>query len=327
MLGRLFVTTTILLSLNLSAHEYYIIKKGETLSDILFEKDIGPIYGPRGNLQAILKLNPKLRNGGNRLLANTKILLPITPKRETKIVRVEPKCQEIPLQPKPIYLERKVSSTAKMEQIEDSEQHFYYQISLLASWKNLSSTDENIYRRSTISALSKTNYGADLLYGMQIDQDLKIYSKLFFEHVEFIEDNSVNLSEKKFLSTEVAFGTAINKKWDVSLAMSDQFFLTSPSSNNAEVKKVTLPKLDVSYLKKFYQYKEAKVEGKISGRMFAPRSTPDISASTGYGACVEVKAQLKNQSFKIGFEDSRLKAKGNSTEVQNVYWMYTWENL
>jgi hypothetical protein len=64
-------------SLNISANDsFYIVKRGDTLTSILYEKKLKPIYGKNGTLAKTLSLNPKLDSSiGNKIFPTMKIIL------------------------------------------------------------------------------------------------------------------------------------------------------------------------------------------------------------------------------------------------------------
>ena len=325
------------MSLNVSAEtSVYVVKEGDTLSSILFEKNIAPIYGRRGNLVEILNLNPAIKKQqGHKLYPGMKILLNTGYLAEDIKVQTP---QEIPLAPLPDPIIAEFvpvkQEQAKQEQpnqerapADDFNQSFYWNASPVISWKNLSSKDDNTYRSSQITALSNTNYGINLLYGMHFEERIDIYSQYLIESVSFVEDQTINLLKKNALASRLAFGIVLDKKWNVELAMNEQFFLTSPSYGSVDIKKVTIPELKGSYSKDFYHYKQAALIYTLGASAFLPRTSPDITAKFGYGAGGSLEAKLRNQSFKIGFEENFLKATSNSTNAQNIYWKYIWEML
>lgn len=62
--------------MNMSRANDYIVKKGDTLTSILYEKNLRPVYGKDGTLAETLKLNPKIKlSGGNKIFPNMKIVL------------------------------------------------------------------------------------------------------------------------------------------------------------------------------------------------------------------------------------------------------------
>ncbi len=162
---------------------------------------------------------------------------------------------------------------------------------------------------------------------MHFEDNVDVYSQFSLESVSFAQDSSINLLQNKFLASYFGMGITYQKKWQLELAMADQFFLTSPSLSNVEIKKATLPELKASYIKDFYQYRKAYLFYSLSASGFLPRTTPDVKSKFGYGAGGALEAKLHNQSFKIGYALNLLKADGNSTNSQNIYWKFIWETL
>ena len=60
---KVIIISIIILSLNVSANDYYIVKKGETLSSILYAKNFKPIYGTSGVLVETSKDNHETHFG------------------------------------------------------------------------------------------------------------------------------------------------------------------------------------------------------------------------------------------------------------------------
>jgi hypothetical protein len=211
--------------------------------------------------------------------------------------------------------------------IDNFKQAFYWEFSPTLSWKSLDSTDENVYRRSSVSSLSNMCYGFSALYGMRFEENLDVYSKFSLESVSFVQDTTINLIKKNFLATSFGMGISYRKNWQFEVAMSDEYFLTSPKVSTVDIIKVAIPELKMSYLKDFYHVRNAKISYSIAGKAFLPRTSPDIDSKLGYGVGGAIEARLFNQLFKIGYDVNLLKATGNSTKYQNIYWKYTWETL
>ena len=298
----------------------YIVKRGDRLSDILFQENITPIYGKKGSWLEIVKLNPKLLpTMGNKLLPGMKISLGNRPAIivSNKIVpeKITEKIGDI----KKVSIERNPSG--------DFKQSFYWRAGPELSWKNLISTDDNALQTSHINALTNANYGASVAYGMHFTEDLDIYSRLSLESVSFIEAESVHLLKNNFLTSNFGMGMMYEKKWSLEMAMSDQFFLTSPSSSIVSIKKITLPEIKPSYLGNLYQFKNAQLFYSLSGSLFLPRTSTDINSKFCYGAGGEIVVKLHQQSFNFGYDTYFLKATNNSTQYQNIYWKFFWETL
>jgi hypothetical protein len=309
-----------ILCMNISfANDVYIVKKGDTLSTILQAQQYDKfIYGKNGSLLETLSMNPDIRrNKGNKIFPNMKIFL----KRKTippQIVSQEPAFEQVSATPSNA-IDRKPSDSLK--------QSFQWEIIPSVSWKNLSSIDENIYRSSKITATSNTNFGVSVSYGMRFEEMLKIYSKFSCESVSFARDGSINLLSSKFFAGRYNVGLNYQDNWNFELAMSDNFYLTSPNTTSVDIKKVTLPEVKVSYMKNLTSFRNAKFSFSVSGSAFLPKSSPDVKSKLGYGGGGALEAKLNNQSFKVGHELNFLKASGNSTNYQNIYWNYVWESF
>lgn len=204
------------------------------------------------------------------------------------------------------------------------DQHFTYAITPKVSWKNINSIDDNPKTKSTINALTNMNYGAHLEYGMQMSEDLKVFT--FFENMKmsFLPDSKINLVKQDFNSQELGSGF-LYKNFIFSFSMGDEFFLTSPTLNTVDVKKIKLPKVSFGTNLPLYKFREARIEATFIGEMTAPRRDPSISTKFGVGGRFEVKSTLKNRSFKIGYELLQISASAHSTKNEDIYWMFTWD--
>lgn len=333
---KIFIASLAMISLSSSANSIYIVKSGDTLSSILYAKNINPIYGKSGALKKVLKLNPQISTmKGHKIFPDMKIVLIDFPTSDeiAKLQNSSLTVQETPLvetlnstdspnhnnQENKINIERLPS--------DDFKQSFFWQASPILSWRNLSSIDENAYRSSKVESLSNISYGADVLYGMHFAPGFDITSKLSLESVSFIEDSSIKLQEKSFITGRFAMGVLYAKKWSFELAMKDEFFLTSPNLLSVAIKKVTLPEVKTSYLKAFYDYRQAQLSYLVSGSAYLPRTSPDVKATLGYGVGGELQAKLHNQSFAFGYDYNFLRATNNSTNEQKIYWKYIWESF
>lgn len=320
------------MSLNLSAADsYYIVKKGDTLTSILHRKKMKPIYGEHGSLAETLLMNPNIiKSRGNKIFPAMRILLSKESSESVAAVTAiaAPEIsKEIIQTPEEVQAPIQEKNMADRVPSDDFKQSFYWEVGPALSWKSLSSKDENISSSSKITALSNANYGLSVTYGMHFQENINVYSRLSLESVKFIEDDSLNLVNKKTLATNFTVGFSYEKKWFLEFAMSDEFFLMSPRASTVEIKKVTLPEVQAIYKNDFYHYKQAALSYSLSGAALLPRNAPGIDSEWGYGVGGAIDAKLRNQSFRIGYDLKQLRALGNTTSSQNIYWKYIWETL
>lgn len=319
-----------------SASAYtYIAKKGDTLSDVLYENDYKPIYGKGGALEQTLKINPNIKyEKGNKIFPGTKIILSgnIVPGNYAlhtvgtnsvlKLTEVEPTVEKND----PVVIPEAASAVNHVREVSDIfNQIFFWQISPSVSWKELVAKDSNVSQNSNATALSDMSYGGTVVYGMRFSPDLDIYSSFFLEAVNFSSDNSINIVKKNIVTSSLGVGVFYKKKFQVEAGMGDELFLTSPNAASIEIKKVSMPHFKSAYKNEFYQFQEASLLYAVSGKVLLPRSAPGIDPKLSYGAGAGIEAKLRNQSFYLGYEKSFLKSSGNSTDSQNIFWRYTWE--
>ena len=159
----------------------YNVKKNDTLSSILYRNNLKPIYGKKGTLVQVLKINSKVKlsDGGNKIYPGMKIILPYIGQDDEKRLTNDS------------YINHRTPG-------DDLEQSFYFKVEPALSWKNVSSKDENPSRTSKITALTNMNYGVSLAYGMHFDRSIDVYSSLFMEYVRFIDDSSIFLEKRNF---------------------------------------------------------------------------------------------------------------------------------
>lgn len=335
--SAIFACTTI--CLNASAGEaIHVVTKGETLSTILYHLKLKPIYGKDGTLKETLQLNPNVsKRKDYRIFPGEKIKLATTDLADqSKISNNEIPLESAPnvevsklpkIVSEPTTLPQPIHSTVDRLPSDEFKQSFYWKLGPALSWKALTSTDENVFRQSNIKAISQTCYGGAATYGMRFEENLEIYSRISLEKVPFQNDNSLNLTQRNFLSTSFSFGGVFQKKYAFELGMDDQFFLTSSTSNSIEIKKITLPRVNFSYSQSLYQNKKATIGALLSGRAILPRSTSELQTKLGFGAGAEFQFKLMNQSFGIGYDYNILKSQSNTTNSQNIFWKYLWETI
>lgn len=308
----------------------YIAKKGDTLTDVLYENDFKPIYGLAGALEQTLKINPNIKfEKGNKIFPGTKIVLTgkivpgnyvlKTSKADSLVEVLTEKNEYIvsPFAPIEVKQVREVSDVFN--------QIFFWQLSPSVSWKNLTAKDSNAIQNSSATVLSDMSYGVNVLYGMRLNEELDVYSNFFVEFAKFSSDNSITIVKKDLVAKKLGIGLFYKKKLQLEAGMDDELFLTSPNATSIEIKKVSIPQLKAAFKNEFYQFQEAALSYAVSGKILLPRSVASIDSKFSFGAGAGVVTQLRNQSFYLGYEKTSLKSSVNSTDSQNIFWRYTWE--
>ena len=199
-----------------------------------------------------------------------------------------------------------------------------FTLSPRVSWKNITSIDDNAYHKALINALTEMNYGMDFDYALVMSKKVRAYTHLKFEQVSFIADESIHLSGNKFNAMNLEAGVFLDNKWDIKFGMVDQFYLFSPTRDYVGIKKVKLPKIEIGMLNTLFVYEDAHIDFNLASELIAPRTSPGIAGKLGFGGKIEATAALRNQSFKIGYENLQLKATNNDTVAEDIYWLFNW---
>ena len=224
------------------------------------------------------------------------------------------------------YVPQNEISRAPASEINQKAQTYYWELSPLMSWKQLNSQDENQHIVSNLRAISSTNYGLSFSYGINFDESLKVFTNLETESVTFLDDsNLIELKNKKTQMNRVAVGVNLKSNWFFEVAMKDNLFLLAPIATTIDIQKVTLPEIKTKYKGDLYKFREASLSYAVSGNVFLPAQGSTINSKTGFGTGIILEARLRNQAFGMGYEKSYLKATGNSTSMDNIFWRFTWE--
>jgi hypothetical protein len=316
----------------------HIVQKGETVSDILFNRNIGPIYGKKGALKAILKLNPhittredgKVYPGDVVLIKHRSLQFSFITKEESP---GNEGLQKVELQEQISFTRdesaRSTASKAQVQSesvIEDNfEQSSYWSLVPSIYWQTLDAVHENIYRRSELHSYSTNNYALSFLYGKHFKRDIDLYSRasLNFSFFEMGEDEQV--VSKKYTTSSFYVGAELYKKYQLELGMEEKLYLVSSNYANADIKKIKVPKISVGYSTDFYKYEAATFSGEFSAKSFLPKKSAALKTKTGYGASGEVKMKFSNQAVSVGLEKDFLKAQGNTTDSQTLFLKFTWD--
>lgn len=290
-----------------ASQETYIVQRYDTLSEILQSKGLTPIYGSNGYLRKTILLNPTLKNNGNRIYPNKKVIL-IKRDEQNEMASVQKDIQ---------------TSEEKVELPTDIKKHpdriFHWSLSPTISWKHLKTTETTLYINNTIRASSETTPGIQISAGMEINKDYTVYSSLSYEKISFKNDSSFTLRSQQFSLLRYAMGISYNRAFSLELARKDQLRLSSPANSIVDILKKSDPEIAVIYTKKIFQFNQLDLNFKIDAKI-----NHDSQTSFGNGAALFAK--MSHHVISVGYERDLIKATNSKTTSENIYWKYTWEN-
>lgn len=228
------ISISTFLACSLTFADVYVVRPGDTASDILFKNVEGRIYGRNGNLLKLLEHNPHIGDPNNIVPGET-LRFP----KEFNLLTNKGKPEHQP----PFKVEKQANKVA--------EEQVNYQsllIGLSLSSRSLSATE---------SATGENEIAAsDLAYGASIKWVHKWSDRFNFFLNGSISKYNFSVSEGKSLKeeslTKTYGGVGISYKYsnkhnfEVEAGLNETLLLTSNSNTELEIEKVVIPKLTVS---------------------------------------------------------------------------------
>jgi hypothetical protein len=313
----------------------HVIQKGETVSDILFNRNISPIYGRKGFLKGTLKLNPYLvTRKGNKVYPGDVVLIKYRSLQFTLKEGLPEKKNKKSDVVEQIHFtndeaNRSTASSAPVP-LGTVIQHYLDQSSYWSFipsiyWQTLDAVHENIYRRSEIHSYSNNNYAFVFLGGKQLEKGINLYTRASLNFSSFEMGQEDQVVTKKFTTSSFYVGAEFYKKYQLELGMEDKLYLLTSAPTSADMKKIKVPKISIGRMSDFYQYKSAVFSGELNGKVYLPRDSVSIKGKTGYGAGGELKMKFSNQAVSIGLEKDFLKAQEITTNSQLLFLKFKWD--
>ena len=309
--------------LNISAGEViHVVTRGETLSNILYNLNVEPIYGKNGALKEALLLNPKISIRKNyKIYPGEKIKLSIV-NLDNNIILTKQNGH---------LLERETPEskpTILVYQV-DHEQFIFMRLSPQISWLKATSTNTNQYQNSQISALSKANPGALGAFGINVSENFNVQAFAYLSEVSFYQDEHYNLPKSSFVRQ--AYGLASEYRLDPKNRFSlragffDEFYLTMNDTTTINIETAQIPEIHWGYRRILGQYKNVTLDSGIFGKFIIPYSASTINGRFGYGLGGDFLLMLKNKGLRFFYNYSDAKALNKSTQTFELGWNIVFE--
>jgi LysM repeat protein len=318
-----FIALILIFSMNLSAASevIYIVKPGETLSDILFSFNVKPIYGKKGYLFQTLKLNPKISKNHHKIYPGMKIKLPeiLIPNEAPENISVAQKedVKNISV-PEP--------GTSRSLAFKNPISHSDFGIYGTSRFMKVVSTDTS--NQSTATMLSDAGNGFKVEWGQNWSDELRTILSL--------EKNTVRISESQ--STTKSFTdrnqTLSNYEFGMSYKYSPRLELNSSVSygesivarttnvSTVDIDKFISPKINmgIGYTALSRDELKLKILGEISGIIPSTQSSYSSKMSVGYKGAVGISDTLSIFTIKgeLFYKNSNIKMTGASFDQTEV---------
>ncbi len=300
---KLFIyTLAVLSSLQLRANDVveYRVKKGDTLSDILFKLNIGPIYGPKGFQEFSVKTN-KLKRRGDKIRVGDVLIFPVSPVDRVVSSEAPPAPSEAPP--------------------DDPSQHHSFLVSPQVSWINFLSESKDAFQHNDLKAYSRPVPGAHLQYGLQWDENWSFLFFSSFSKVSFYPDDVFTYNRSDVSRNNYGFGVSYragSTEWGSRLGFYDQLFFSLPSTSEIDVDVVALPEFHLSYRRAVKQYKKMSFKVGLNGKAILPYQTPKIKGELGYGGGLDFLVGSAHKNLRLFLNHSQANASDNKTTASEV---------
>lgn len=299
----------------------YVAKHGETISDILFQNGLGPIYGKKGLLNQVLLLNPKLKKKlGNKIYPGEKIRLP---QNALSVAKVEaPKSESTGKT-----LEPELNKNSESDI--DHEQYIFYSLSPQVSWLKAVSASIDQYQISEVSALSKAIPGVLGTYGMKIKDNLSVHTFVSLADVKFYRDERYRLTRDSFFRSSYGLGVdyrldSVNR-FSLSGGFFDEFFLTMSDSSTINIETAQFPEIHWGYRRLLGEYKKVSFDSGIWGKFIIPYKVSSIDGKLGFGIGGDFLLKFKEKGLRFFYNFSNAKGANKSTRTHELGWNIVFE--
>lgn len=302
--------------------ENYVVKKGDQLGLLLFQRNISPLWGEKGNVEKIRKLN-QLET--TVLVEGQEIKLPFL--RNERI----PTSELIPSLPKEVNIPREQSVVKKEGQPFERKSTFTVQPKVSFMKVDLVDPQDN----SAVSLLSNVNTGVDLFWNQYWSPKVQSHLFLDFNHVNFESLLNRSLSKKK--ETVTAIGFEIKYSWldwlttGILIQYGEELFISAPNTTTIRLDKTTLLSSRLNLGLRILKLDPFEVHLQSGARIIASGKVGGYKTeqSFGYNSGILLNHQKGQSSFygKLNYEIQD-KNTSNLNQTHNVLTLsvgYTWD--
>lgn len=308
---RLLATFGALVSLGaLASVVDYHIKKGDTLSRVLHDRGLEPLYGKNGFIKLTAKLN-KIKKSGDFVRAGEIIKLPVNDKIESKIATIE------------IEVADEKNNESKEEIIKKSRtpsdeypySRFVYSPHL--SFLRVDATNDVNFGGSSASALSEKGAGIDLSWHIFYDDRFSFFGLGSLNYFSFYKDSNYSLNHTNI--TRLHFGVGGIFEYSPGLKLTSKVslrevsFLDVITPTTVNLESLSVPEIEVGLEKTVFAKKQLTAIWDAHLLGLLPSSRGNYKSKLGYGAGSSFEVVHKNKALFLNYDFRSLKV----NEIKN----------
>lgn len=303
----------------------YLVKDGDTLSQILIDANIKPIYGKKGSLKTAIEMNRAiLKKRGNLIHEGQIILLPdgktdlaietesISPSRE--IAQEEVVVVPVPVPVVANYVEEVGHS-------QDFSQSSYFKISPRFSYVAINTKNDQL-GGSDISNLTQSAPGIKGEWRVVLTPKTSISFFGTYDRLSFYKDTNYSLTDTSF--SRIGFGiggdTALNNEsWlRYSLQMNQNYFLESLSLTNIQMRSINQGEFNLGYAHNFWSFGKVMSSWGVGAIVMLPSSRDQYNAKLGYGFKVDTSLGFLSKEFQASYTQKFYKVNNTKNQSKEI---------
>ena len=277
----------------------HIVRRGETLSEILYRYDIKPLYGKNGSVLRTINSNPQLKSSKGNSLEPGQGLKLYSGKQSIKA--------------------EKLNSISRTFKSSDRLTTSFY-----SGYLGVKGKDHN---GSSGEILSKLYHGVGLEWSSLLTKNYKIEFSAAYWDVEIQDSQEASLVNKDQNIKKV--GSSLERKignYNIELGYSlrDQIFYRAISTNNYKVHTVTNHQVYITAESRIYQLRQSSFNLGL-GLNYNNYNSPEdliIKPGTGYLAFIQYEKTQAKKSLgaSLYFETNGFESSGSSMEYSSLFF-------
>lgn len=289
--------TLVSLSAFPATYQEYVVSEGDTLSGILFNHQIGPLYGPRGKIQEVLKIN-KIKKAGDKILSGQKILIPV------------------------LFF----SSEEKALPIKQKESRLYFQVNFKPTYFRIDSKDKVTGDSASILSELSPEIGASLYFDLDRKNLFRFTVSSLFYSLQ--KDESILLKNQKGNRTSLSaeylrnFGSFTSL---LGLSMKEELFPFSKTPGELSLEKKVIPHFSAGIIYPFIEKNSTSISGEIGGDYLLSQKNNAYNISSGTRFWSGLKFSHYNHDLGLFFNLSNQQTSIATKKEQQVGLSYSYQ--
>ncbi len=262
------------------------VRQDETLSEILNELGLHPIWGKNGFLSKVIRLNPKVVSKNGNLVQPGTIINLLLPMHQTELDKKISKNYIKPLSRVPAQVKPQVSPAVEPEVAKGNDDGDMVQAELKFGNSRLEATDKIGGAKSTV--LSELNSGVDLRLQFPMTEHLSFFGLLgagVEQYSNFKDGITLGGSKQNVMSYGFGSDLHYSEKFSVraQLEFSQGLFLKAVDTSLINIVKISVTKASLGGKMQLFENKKFKISGQLGSLYLLPTSAEDLQINSGAG--------------------------------------------